>query len=335
MNRRRLYLGCLLGWLACGLTGYAQDEGEEPLGALRVAPAEDTHAYDQAIPVRYDADRFIVLPISANMDEMTFLTSTGDNDFIYSDKVVELSVPISMQGTKAAIYLPECNPEHSIPVARGSGGLMAIQAKRLRRAYLGDSYWGVLGHDWFSDRIWTLDYPAKKLSLCAPDKIPSVSSEHTVPLGFRLGPRRERRNHLPRITITIGGEPVEMLLNTGATIMLSESAQKALGDDGPATRGVSFITDERLSAWQKKHGWRVIEKAEAGDSGRLIEVPKVGIGGYEVGPVWFAGQPDRVYRDHVSRQLDAPVEGAVGGNLLKWFRVTLDYPSAKAYFEKP
>ncbi len=302
---------------------------------MYVGPAKDTHSPEMPLPIRYDADRFFVEPITADMDEMTFLTSTGDSDFIYSDKVAELSIPISLQGTSSAIYLPEFNPDHSVPVSRGAGGRLSIQAKRLRRAYFGKDCWGILGHHWFADRVWTLDYPAKKLSLRAVNGIPTVSTEHRVRLGFRLGPRGERVSNLPRMSIKVAGESIDLLLNTGATAVLSEAATKALADGKAATRAVSFITDTRLAAWQKKHGWRVIEKAEQGGTGTMIEVPKVLIGGYEVGPVWFTSRPARLYKDQISRRLDAPVEGAIGGNLLKSFRLTLDFPNAMAHFEKP
>ena len=37
----------------------------------------------------------------------------------------------------------------------------------------------------------------------------------------------------------------------------------------------------------------------------------------------------------MSRFMDKTIEGALGGNVLRSFRLTVDYPGAAAYFEKP
>jgi hypothetical protein len=78
----------------------------------------------------------------------------------------------------------------------------------------------------------------------------------------------------------------------------------------------------------------VIERGtEAGAD--LIEVPEVAIAGQHVGPVWFERRNVGTFEDYMSRWMDQPIVGALGGNALGFFRVTIDYPNAVAFFERP
>jgi hypothetical protein len=106
-----------------------------------------------------------------------------------------------------------------------------------------------------------------------------------------------------------------------------------LKDGEPAHRATSMIVDSRFQAWRKKHpGWRVIEAAQEGSNAAMIEVPEVGLGGATVGPVWFTWRPDKNFHEYMSGMMDGKVEGAIGGNALSHFAMTVDYPGKAAYF---
>ena len=49
-------------------------------------------------------------------------------------------------------------------------------------------------------------------------------------------------------------------------------------------------------------------------------------------PGWFTWRPDANFREYMSGMMDAQVEGAIGGNALRHFVMTVDYPGAAAYF---
>lgn len=66
----------------------------------------------------------------------------------------------------------------------------------------------------------------------------------------------------------------------------------------------------------------------------MIEVPEISVAGYTVGPVWFTRRPDKNFHEYMSQWMDKRVEGALGGNALYHFRITIDYPRAVAVFEK-
>jgi len=185
--------------------------------------------------------------------------------------------------------------------------------------------------------VWTFDYPARRLLLRTPGDVPAVAPEHRVSLGFQTDGSGRRTMHFPRIRVAVDGDSLDLLFDTGATVVLGDDALAAAGG-GPARRGGSFIAQSVLDAWRARHpGWRVVEGGDVG-LGRplaMIEVPRVDVGGYGVGPVWFAARPDAGFHQMMSSMMDRQVEGALGGSALRFLRVTVDYPNAVAVFEKP
>ena len=68
--------------------------------------------------------------------------------------------------------------------------------------------------------------------------------------------------------------------------------------------------------------------------GDIIEVPKVKIGSYEVGPVLFSQRPDENWSQGMIATMDKVVQGAIGGSVLKYFKVTIDYNSELIRYER-
>ena len=63
----------------------------------------------------------------------------------------------------------------------------------------------------------------------------------------------------------------------------------------------------------------------------MIEVPRVTVAGFTVGPVRFARRPDFNFAQWMSSMMDKPIVGAFGGSGLQYFRLVLDYPRATAW----
>jgi len=195
---------------------------------------------------------------------------------------------------------------------------------------------GNLGHGWFAGHIWTWDYPKGTLTLEDAGWQPN-EKQKVMPIGFRPAGKEGPALHFPRIVITIDGEEVPMLLDTGASTVLTPEAAQAI-DGGSRLRATSMIVADRIAAWRKAHPqWRVIEHAQGGTGARMIEVPDVRIAGFEVGPIWFTERPNKNFREMMSQSMNAPVEGAIGGNAFATLRMTVDYLHGRASFsqEKP
>lgn len=295
------------------------------------------------IPVQYIADRFAVAPITEQGDTLVLYTDTGGGTSrLWTETVSRLGLVTEQvvwgRDTLNVVSLPPLTRTATIPPPNepppiGERLLVTTSATtgELRRN-------GFLGRMWFADRVWVFDYPRQSLTLLG-DAARAVASPHLVPLGFQRDSAGRRTRHFPRIRVAVDGDSLDLLFDTGATVSLTDSARVTLvawGFDGPAERGTSFIAQSVFERWRAAHpDWRVIEGADRAFEREwaMIEVPLLAIAGYQVGPVWFTMRSTRSFQG-MSTAMDAPIEGALGGSALKYFRITVDYPSATAMFER-
>lgn len=290
-------------------------------------PGRHYVANDTELPIRYAGDRFIAEPVTKEGVKLRLLTDTGGGLMLSPAAVTRCGLrPIKLFDMTLS-RLPTWQPDAWIPEPTGA-------EKWLRVAPAGDAD-GLLGQRWFAGGVWTFDYPAKKLILRAtPFALTPEMRQHSAPLGFRKAVFGFRDQNHPRITVHVAGEPVQALFDTGATVWLSPEAMRVMNTRGDAERGTCFVTASQFEQWHRLHpSWRVIERGCAKTGAALIEVPEVELAGLKAGPVWFTHRQEGNYA-YVSRFMDKPIAAAIGGNFLKHFRVTVDYPGAVAYFER-
>lgn len=336
---RSIMLSILAAAGACAMAGCG---GKSP-------PAGDGPDARTQLPARFVADRVVLVPTTADGRRLELLTDSGGGmDQLYPATVARLGLatePADLPGMEEelgpaasdtrATRLPAFAPGHGIPPVRAMDGrLMVFPDELIEQQTLPgmDLHDGFLGSRWFADRVWTWDYPGQRFFHEADDYQPEPGAV-AMPLGFRTNPVGKRVQSMPRMSIIVGGRELPMLLDTGATTLLTPAALQALGDGGPAERATSMVTDDVFQAWRKAHPeWRVIEKAQAGTGSNMIEVPQVEIAGFTIGPVWFTHRPNPNFHDMMSSMMDRQVEGAIGGNAFRHFVMTVDYPNAVAYF---
>ena len=88
-----------------------------------------------------------------------------------------------------------------------------------------------------------------------------------------------------------------------------------------------------FEGWRKAHpDWPYIEKGDAGAA--MIQVPAVDVVGFRTGPAWFSVRPDKAFHEYMAQWMDRPVDGALGGETFRDFRITVDYPAETAVFER-
>lgn len=299
-------------------------------------------AGETVMPTTMDQDRFFAVPVIEGGEAMRWLTDTGGGVFLFDDAALRLKLSVS--GVNLAEYkgmaaqFPKFEEGKAIPTPRTEGDVIPIAPGpvRMRLSWLTKDIDGIMGQGWFGDRVWTLDYPGRKLLYHETDKPTPSEKMRKLPLGFRLNEKGDRSSNYPRIEVSIGGKTLDVLLASGATVALTAEALKAIDEGGPAIRATSLVSTTIFEEWQKEHPqWRVVQNAEEGSGEPLIEVPEVTIAGFAVGPVWFTRRPDDNFSEHFSNWTDKPVHGAIGGNVLKHFRILLDYPRAAAWLEKP
>ena len=60
----------------------------------------------------------------------------------------------------------------------------------------------------------------------------------------------------------------------------------------------------------------------------------VDVAGFRTGPAWFSVRPDKAFHEYMAQWMDRPVDGALGGETFRDFRITVDYPAETAVFER-
>ena len=99
----------------------------------------------------------------------------------------------------------------------------------------------MVGHNWFAGRVWVLDYPRHQASYFETPPTPRPFGAHTIPMTLKAPLVRDD----PRIQVIVAGDTVDMLLDTGATSVLSPEAIAVVGA-GPRRTRLRVRGDETL-----------------------------------------------------------------------------------------
>lgn len=296
----------------------------------------------QPLPAEFACDRVHVEARTVDGNGVRFFTDTGGGTWIAAAAAKRLALEPTRHGegddAPSTVAFPGFAADAAIPVVdatvdtRGPAFRGRLFVMPEVPAFLKAD--GMLGQEWFGGRVWTFDYAAGTLAVGGPGV---ADGEHTVALGFPLNADGLRSTHFPSIRATVDGEQLPFLLDTGASIRPSAAAAEAIAlagaDDGC---GTSFISTSVFERWRKNHpDWVVVESADLNVNNEpMIRVPEMEIAGHTVGPVWFTRRADKNFHQFMSSMMDTKVEGALGGSLFRYFRMTIDYPAARAHFER-
>jgi predicted aspartyl protease len=288
------------------------------------------------IPTVYEAGHFFATPTTKKGKTLRLVVDTGGGGISWTvvasmSKALGLS-PASCQD-EAGLKAPEWKPGEELPaIERFCGMLQATDEAPLPGGRLD----GMLGGWYLASHTMTFDYPARRL-VAEDDSWRPARSAHETAIGLAKNAHGELGSPFPRIGISVDGERVDLLLDTGATAHPSAAGRAAMRT--PVVDGIaaaSYITTNVMDGWRKKHPeWTVVDRGDdlfgAGKATRTIRVPRLTVAGWTIGPIWFTERPDRAFKG-MSRYMDDEVHGALGGNALDAFRMTIDYAHGKAYF---
>lgn len=294
----------------------------------------------QELPAQFDHDRIRLSVKAPDQSTLRFYTDSGGgwnaitktaSDRLKLRTVGQVEVDEEKVGVvDFPVWLVRAGLPRPLPEPWFKGRLVVAPDKALR----GDD--GFLGSRWFAGGVWRIDYPAQSFSRL-PAKAPATEG-HPAKLGFRHGKNGKRDLHFARIEISVDSKPINVLLDTGATATLTEASAAAFQVKPGTQIGTSYIAKSIFDQWRAAHpSWRVIEEADhlSSHAFPMIEVPEVSMAGVTFGPVWFTQRSDAEFREGVSRMMDQPIHGAIGGSGLKYLRIVLDYPRAIAHVQKP
>jgi hypothetical protein len=317
------------------------------LGGCRTHVQPSGPADDGAIaaPVRYDAHRFFLRPVTTDGDTLVLFTDTGGDNLISASAIkragLTATARVGQRGdTTWVMQLPPFRDGARVPFpAPDAPPILDVASERsvaeMAKLWPGTRAWsGQLGAKWFGDGVWTFDYGRGQLLLHPRSYPPLAAGPHVIPLAFKVVAGL-RPSNFARLRAEVDGDSLDLLFDTGATVTLTDSAWRVVGDALPRERATSFIAASVFDRWRSRHpDWRVIERAEYYTAREMIEVPAVSIARFSVGPVWFTRRLDAEFVPYVSAGTDRTVIGALGGSAYQYFVITADYRRGLAQFSR-
>ena len=263
--------------------------------------------------------------------EVPFRLVGGDQPLIVVAARFNGSEPIDCAldtGASHAMLLPEVGARLGVKVeqtreAKGAGGAVIVQIGTAESVALGDAVardvpilmspelqrigaaiglplGGNLGHSFLGRYRLTVDYERRTLTLRTPDEPPDGTAARAE-LPFTLAHPAKPLILLP---VEVDGQPFRFALDTGAstTVISPEVARRC------DVQGASMPT-------------------MTGGGGAVAASAAV-IGSLAIGPVRVSRVRVAVaeFLEPLARAVGAPLDGIIGTNVLRRFRVTIDYP---------
>ncbi|MEM7430505.1 MAG: hypothetical protein AAF351_01070 [Pseudomonadota bacterium] len=285
----------------------------------------------EALPAEFKNDRIYLVPMMPDGSVVRFITDTGGgwNAIKWS---VATKIDATLSASAEAMPFPNFAADYGIPANSlfRDGNLVLVEDKELDK-----NVDGFLGGRWFGNRTWEFDYLQETLSLLDEIRAHTYEDCQHVSLGFQVNAQGARTMHFARMSMEVDAQSIEVLLDTGAKAHLTEHGAEHFGNPDGSSVGTSFISQSIFDVWTARHpDWKVVQSADSvgGQTFAMVEVPIVTIGDHSIGPVWFTARPDNAFVEYMSSMMDDTVFGALGGSALKYFRVIVDYPNARAYF---
>ena len=158
------------------------------------------------------------------------------------------------------------------------------------------------------------DYPKGEFTIARPGVLASKGTALPMPVNPRSG--------FPRTEIEVDGKTYGFLLDTGASFtMVSEVLLKSLGEAHPE--------------WPRHPGAYGEAATLGGMTLETMFIPSSRWGTNQLTEFGVVSQRQGTFETYMSRMMTAPIIGSLAGNVLKRFRVDLDYPNAKLYLSGP
>jgi hypothetical protein len=275
------------------------------------------------VPLYIEHDRpYINLDILGSEDsphETLFLVDTGGGSFLLPEAIAH-KVGMLLTG-KDLIRESGSVLERISPPRVFVGGMPLDLAQTdafvvLEEGAFKREYGLISGHILARYRV-TFDYPHQQFMLAAPGAFVSLGKAFNTPV--------HQKSSFPRIEVVIDGQRYGMLLDTGASC--------------------TMISSTLLEKWAARHpDWPVASGGAVGTANMGIRAVDEGvfmlrIADLQFGPFHLQGicavsRPTGTFEQWLSQWTTEPVVGALAGNVLKLFRVEIDYTSGITYFEQ-
>jgi hypothetical protein len=160
------------------------------------------------------------------------------------------------------------------------------------------------------------DYPAHRFTLAKPGT--------TEPRGVKIKTPISSPSAFPRIELQIGGVANGFLLDTGASFtMISRTVL-----DGWAKANTAWPASTGAVGFANMFGGTIENEA------LMLRIGEAGVGSISLKDIAAVSRPEGTFEKSMSRMMTAPIIGALAGNVLRDFRVEIDYNNGVTYFER-
>lgn len=218
------------------------------------------------VPTVYEAGHFFATPTLANGQVLRLLVDTGGggvNYWLQESTAARLGlqkVSCPELADAPLVTAPEYQPGKGLPRPKTYCG--AISAL-VPEGGIDTKMDGMVGSSYLPDHIWTFDYLRRTLSIEAPNWTPPDNAR-ALHMNLPATRKGQVRQSFPRITVTIAGESVDMLLDTGATARPTRQGLAIMGTSVVNGEGTtSYATARFINRWHEAHpDWTVLDNAD-------------------------------------------------------------------------
>lgn len=159
------------------------------------------------------------------------------------------------------------------------------------------------------------DYPARRFTLAKPGS--------RVPRGERVSSPVEAQSGFPRIELDVAGRKAGFLLDSGASFTMISITELEHWR----------VADARLASLSGAVGEANMVGGPMETNAMLLQLPALRWGPFALDGVLAVSRPPGTFEGWMSGMMTEPIIGAIGGNVLRNFRVEIDYAAGATYLE--
>lgn len=155
------------------------------------------------------------------------------------------------------------------------------------------------------------DYPRGRFTLAEPGVLQPRGTRIASPISEQMG--------FPRIEVRAGDQTLALLLDTGASF--------------------TMISEQQMAKWRWPKITGAFGNANMGTGpyeaeATMLRMPQLRVGEATLRDVPVVSRRAGTFEKYMSSLMTGPIVGALGGNVLRAFRIEIDYPNGATYVEQ-